>query len=62
MVIIPAHDGPEIIGVAGGFLCAVVMVEIDQDSEGENAAEFVVTIITMDIFRNAAVYFGESEV
>lgn len=58
MVVIPPHDTPEVVCVPRRLLCAVVMVDIDEDAKGEDAANLVRGIIAMYKLRDPSVNLG----
>lgn len=58
MVVVPPHDTPEVVCVPRRLLCAVVMVNIDKDAEGENTADLVRGIIAVYKFRDSSVNLG----
>lgn len=58
MVIVPPHDTPEVVCVPRRLLCAIVMVDIDENAEGKDAANLVRGIITMYKLRDPSVNLG----
>lgn len=58
MVVIPPHDAPKVVCVPRRLLCTVVVVDIDEDAESENAANLVRGVITMYKLRDPSVDLG----
>lgn len=58
MIVVPPHDTSEVICVSCRLLCAVIMVDIDEDTEGKDAAYFVCGIIAVDKLRDSSIDLG----
>lgn len=58
MVVVTPHNTAKVVRIPCRLLCTIIVVDVDENPEGKDTADFVMGFSRVNEFRDFAVYFG----
>jgi hypothetical protein len=58
VVVVTPHDTTKVVRIPCRLLCTIIVVDVDENPEGEDTADFVMGFGGVNEFRDFAVDFG----